>query len=111
MSEINFYISEFLKALSDQTRLDILYLLQKKPRTSADLQELLDKSQSTISQHLKILISNNLIHFEKKDKENLYSITDQDTINFLADVISFVIQKNKEKLEPFINSDRRDILL
>ena len=110
MSEINIYISEFLKAISDQTRLDILYLLQKNPRTSTDLQDLLDKSQSTISQHLKILITNNLIHFEKKDKENLYSIIDEDTTNFLSEINSFVIQKNKEKLEPFINSDRRDVL-
>ena len=59
MSEINTYISDFLKAISDQTRLDILYLLQKEPRTSADLQELLDKSQSTISQHLNLYVLNN----------------------------------------------------
>ena len=110
MSEINIYISDFLKALSDQTRLDILYLLQKKPRTSNELQDLLEKSQSTISQHLKILINQNLIRFDKKDKENLYSIIDEDTINFLSEVNSFVIQKHKEKLEPFINSDRREVL-
>ena len=110
MSEINFYISEFLKALSDQTRLDILYLLQKSPRTSTDLQDLLDKSQSTISQHLKILITHNLIQFEKKEKENIYSIIDEDTINFISEVNSFVIQKNKERLEPFLNSDRREVL-
>lgn len=111
MSEINTYISDFLKAISDQTRLDILYLLQKEPRTSADLQELLDKSQSTISQHLKILITNNLIKFEKQDKENLYSIIDDDTSNFLSEINSFVIQKHRERLEPFIDSDRRDVLL
>jgi len=110
MNEINIYISDFLKALSDQTRLDILYLLEKKPRTSTDLQEELNKSQSTISQHLKILITNNLICFEKIDKENLYSITDKNTSIFLAEVHSFVIKKNKEKLEPFIDSDRRDVL-
>ncbi|TFG13768.1 MAG: ArsR family transcriptional regulator [Promethearchaeota archaeon] len=110
MNEISNYISEFLKAFSDQTRLDILYLVQKEPRTSADLQETLQKSQSTISQHLKILISNNLIIFEKKDKENLYSIKDSATSNFLSEVNTFVIQKNKEKLEDFIDSDLRDIL-
>lgn len=111
MSEINTYISDFLKAISDQTRLDILYLLQKESRTSADLQELLDKSQSTISQHLKILISNSLIKYEKQDKENLYSIIDDNTSNFLSEINSFVIQKHKERLEPFIDSDRRDVLL
>ena len=77
MNEISGYISDFLKAISDQTRLDILFLLQKEARTSADLQELLNKSQSTISQHLKILYSNELISYEKKDKENLYSIKDK----------------------------------
>jgi ArsR family transcriptional regulator len=110
MNEISNYISDFLKAFSDQTRLDILYLIQKEPKTSAELQEILQKSQSTISQHLKILISNNLIDYEKKDKENLYSIKDIDTSNFLSQVYSFVVQKNKEKLEDFIDSDLRDIL-
>jgi ArsR family transcriptional regulator len=110
MSEISGYISDFLKALSDQTRLDILFLLLKEPRTSADLQELLQKSQSTISQHLKILFSNELISYERKDKENLYSIKDVQTSTFLSEINSFVIQKNKEKLEDFIDSDLRDIL-
>jgi len=110
MNEISNYISEFLKAFSDQTRLDILYLVQKEPKTSADLQEILQKSQSTISQHLKILISNNLISFEKEDKENLYSIKDSATSTFLSEVYTFVIQKNKEKLKDFIDSDLRDIL-
>jgi DNA-binding transcriptional ArsR family regulator len=84
--------------------------VQKEPKTSTELQEILQKSQSTISQHLKILISNNLIDYEKKDKENLYFIKDIDTSNFLSQVYSFVIQKNKEKLEDFIDSDLRDIL-
>ncbi|TFF89504.1 MAG: ArsR family transcriptional regulator [Promethearchaeota archaeon] len=110
MNEISNYISDFLKALSDQTRLDILFLLQKEPRTSADLQELLDRSQSTISQHLKILYSNNLISYEKDKKENLYSIKDTQTSNFLSEINSFVIQKNKERLENFIDSDLRDLL-
>jgi len=110
MSELNNYISEFLKALSDQTRLDILFLLQKETRTSSDLQEILQKSQSTISQHLKILLTNNLISFEKKDKENLYSIKDLETSNFLTEISSFVIRRNKEKLEDFIDSDIRDVL-
>lgn len=110
MSEISSYISDFLKAISDQTRLDILYLVQSEPKTSAELQELLDKSQSTISQHLKILISQNLVSFEKKEKENLYSIKDAETSNILSEINTFVIQKNKEKLENFLDSDVRDVL-
>ncbi len=110
MSDINSYISDFLKALSDQTRLDILFLLQKEGRTSNDLQNILQKSQSTISQHLKILLSNNLIIFEKKDKENCYNIKDLDTSNFLSQINSFVIKKNKEKLVDFIDSDVKDVL-
>jgi len=56
---------EFLRILADQTRLDILDLLRYKEKTSSEIQTALEKSQSTISQHLKALSNKNLIFFDK----------------------------------------------
>ena len=54
MSELIQYIAEFLKVLSDETRLNIIELLRtEKQRSAKEIKDALDKSQSTISQHLK----------------------------------------------------------
>jgi len=47
MSEIKIEIIEFLRVLGDQTRLDILDLLQHEKKTSLQIQKKLNKSQST----------------------------------------------------------------
>jgi len=65
MSETKKDFIEFLRVLADQTRLDILDLLRQKKKTSSEIQTVLIKSQSTISQHLKVLTNKNLIHFER----------------------------------------------
>jgi len=63
MSENKTQFIEFLRILADQTRLDILDLLQHEKKTSLQIQKKLNKSQSTISQHLKALTNKNLIIF------------------------------------------------
>ena len=55
MSELKKDIIEFMKILADQTRLEILDLLNHENRTSSQIQSTLNKSQSTISQQLKVL--------------------------------------------------------
>ena len=64
--------TEFLKALSDSIRIEILHLLRQKSLNSAELQEELGRSQSTISKHLSMLYENNIITFDKID--NLRSL-------------------------------------
>ena len=61
-------MKEFIKvtkALSDPTRVKILKMLQKKMLCVCEIQAALDRAQSTISKHLKILEDAGLISFEK----------------------------------------------
>ncbi|OED29551.1 helix-turn-helix transcriptional regulator [Methanosphaera sp. WGK6] len=58
--------SEKLKALSDPTRLKIIYLLGNGLKCTCAIQEVLQKPQSNISHHLKILKNAGFITSEKE---------------------------------------------
>lgn len=110
MSELNIYIIEFLKILSDDTRLRILTLLKAGEKTQDEIVTTLNKRQSTISQQLKTLQSANLIEAEKKDR-NYYRIKDPFVFKVLASIQSLVINLNKEKVKALTNLDIIDTLL
>ena len=130
MREIRKLIVEFLKIIADQTRLEILQLINKEEKSSSEIQEILNKSQSTISQHLKILKNNGLIDSfqkeimleienpKKKNQKNTilnpikyYKIKHQEIFRILADIQSFVINTNKEKIKGLRDLDVFDTLL
>jgi len=90
MSELKKETIEFLKLLADQSRLDILDLLYHEKKTSSEIQSALKKSQSTVSQHLKVLTNKNLIIFDRIDNIKHYRIRNKDVFKLLADIRSFV---------------------
>ena len=110
MSELKKDIIEFLKVLSDQTRLEILDLLYHKKKTSSEIQSALKKSQSTISQHLKVLTNMNLIIFDRINNIKYYKIKNKEVFKLLIDIKSFVAEINKEKLQVMSNEDILDTL-
>ncbi|MFC2142889.1 winged helix-turn-helix domain-containing protein [Candidatus Aenigmatarchaeota archaeon] len=57
-----------LKALSTDTRQDIVKLLSKRPYTASELSKLLKKHVTTITEHLEILEKSGLI--KRKDSKN-----------------------------------------
>jgi len=115
MSEIKKFTVDFLKVVADQTRLDILNLLQNSELSSSEIQDKLKKSQSTISQHLKILDNSNLIVIEpRKEGKKLikyYIIKDHRIFKLLSEINSFVVKINKEKLVDLRDLDVVDTLL
>jgi DNA-binding transcriptional ArsR family regulator len=101
---------EFLKVLADQTRLDILDMLQKKRSTSLEIQTALEKSQSTISQHLKMLSSLNLISYDKIDNIKYYRASNVEIFKLLIEIKKFVVNINKEKFMDLRDEDILDTL-
>lgn len=69
-------LSEVFKAMSDPTRLKIIYLLSKHPLCVYDIAEILDMSQSAISHQLRILRGLRLVKFKKEGKHAIYSLDD-----------------------------------
>lgn len=105
MSELKKETIEFLKLLADQSRLDILDLLYHGKKTSSEIQSALKKSQSTISQHLKVLTNKNLIIFDRivlnKKTIKHYKIRNMEVFKLLAEIRAFVAR---------INMNNEDIL-
>jgi ArsR family transcriptional regulator len=110
MSELRKYTVEFLKLLGDPTRLDILDLLQNSEKTALEIKIALDRSQSTISKHLNMLVENDLIDFEKKDNVKYYKIENSEIIDLINVVNTIVLNISKKKLKDMQKADIRDIL-
>ena len=111
MSELKELTSDFLKVLVEPTRLDILKLLRDNEITQVDIQNKLGIAQSTISQHLKVLINNNLIITEKKENRvKYYKIKYPEFYELLSNINSFVVKINKEKFVDVRDLDVIDTL-
>ena len=98
--------SSILKAIGDQTRLELLELLIDGEQTSSMIQEKLNKSQSTISQHLKTLIDANIITFKRGSRIRYYRIENRKFLDLLMNIQSFVIEINRHWTLNFFNHDK-----
>jgi DNA-binding transcriptional ArsR family regulator len=70
-------------ALSDPTRICILYLLAEGGRFVNEIAELLDAPQPTISRHLRVLRERDLVHAERQGTAVCYSLADKRIIQAL----------------------------
>ncbi len=83
--------SEKLKALSDPTRLKILFLLQANEYScTCALQNALDKPQSNISHHLKILKNAGFIKSQKEGTWVLNKLVDPEIPELLKTLIDII---------------------
>ncbi|MFW9820093.1 MAG: ArsR/SmtB family transcription factor [Candidatus Thorarchaeota archaeon] len=110
MSELRKYTVEFLKVLADPTRLEILNQLRNSEKNSSEIQNEVRKSQSTISKHLKMLVDNNLIEFERKENIKYYKIKNIEIFTVLSQIHSIVANINTEKLKGLRDVDIYDTL-
>ena len=67
-------MSMVFKALSDETRREILKLLSKKDMSAGEISEHFNMSKPSISKHLEILREAELISSERKGQFIIYSI-------------------------------------
>jgi ArsR family transcriptional regulator len=83
-------MKEFIKvtkALSDPTRVKILKMLQKRVLCVCEIQSALDRAQSTISKHLKILEDAGLIVYQKDGLWVNYEMADGTQSPYAASLI------------------------
>jgi len=82
-------IAKRFRALSDPTRLRILYELRERGEASVgELTEALDTSQQNVSKHLSTLHSEGFIARRKEKTRALYSISDQGVLDLCERVCS-----------------------
>ena len=76
-------LSKIFKALSDQTRLRIVELLEKKKICACEFVSLVKKAQPTVSQHLRILENSGIVKSRKEGKMVIYSLTNPKIIDLI----------------------------
>ena len=81
--EISQLEADFCFALSDPTRILILYALNESPRNVTELTNGLGISQPSASRHLKVLRERGLVHTVKQGTTVTYHISDERLIQAL----------------------------
>jgi DNA-binding transcriptional ArsR family regulator len=85
-----------LHALTDETRLEIVSLLRHgEELCGCDLEKMIDKSQSTLSRHLKKLTDADIISARKEGVKVLYKIKDPHIYKLFAN-IDYLIKRNEK---------------
>lgn len=80
-------VSQTFKALSDPTRIKILYLLSQKPYSVNEIAENLDLLQSTVSHQLRFLKNLRLVKYRREGTTMIYSCDDEHVMNLLKQTI------------------------
>lgn len=76
-------ISQLFKALSDETRTRILYLLQDRELCVCDLADILGMTLPAISHHLRLLRTMRLVKFRREGKQAYYSLDDHHVVQLI----------------------------
>jgi len=85
--------AKVFKAIADPTRLEIIEFLKKGEKCQCEIHPELEKSQSTISQHLKILIDCGIIEMRRDGQKKIYSIKEPDILQMI-ELIDDLITKH-----------------
>ena len=75
--------AQVFKAIADPTRLEIIEVLKEGERCQCEIHPELEKSQSTISQHLKILIECGILRMRRDGQKKMYSIKESDVLKMI----------------------------
>lgn len=86
-------LSGIFKALSDPTRLKIIYILSKSPLCVCDIANILDMSQSAISHQLRLLRDLNLVKYIRRGKLIIYSLDDDHVLMLFEQGLNHVKHK------------------
>lgn len=84
---------DVLRALSDETRLEILDVLGAKEMIVNDIAENCRVSRPTISHHLQILKRARLVNSRKEGKEVIYSVNMATMTSLAGSILNFVAKK------------------
>lgn len=85
-----YLLSNMFKALSDSTRLKIIYILAKSSLCVCDIANILEMTQSAISHQLRILRDMNLVKFKREGKLVIYSLDDEHVLELFEQGLDHV---------------------
>lgn len=86
-------LANTFKALSDSTRLKIIYILSKSELCVCDIANILGMTQSAISHQLRLLRDMKLVKFRKEGKLVIYSLDDNHVLGLFEQGLDHVKHK------------------
>lgn len=85
-----------LRALSDETRLKLIeYLRHGNEICVCDIEQVFDKTQSTLSRHLKTLTDADILESRREGNKKLFKVKDTQVFKLLA-IIDNLIKRNEK---------------
>ena len=76
-------LSELFRAMSDETRTKIIYLLSEQELCVCDIAHLLDASLPAVSHHLRLLKIMRLVKSRKEGKQVFYTLDDDHVLSLI----------------------------
>ncbi|MBJ8107539.1 MULTISPECIES: ArsR/SmtB family transcription factor [Bacillus cereus group] len=112
-NEMQQFKADFFKALSHPLRIGILELLSEGEKSVNEMQTILNKEGSAVSQQLSVLRSKNIVVGTKDGKRVLYSLRDPMIVdllvvakrifnNHLIDTISMLEELDETERAPIV---------
>ncbi|MFX1573657.1 MAG: ArsR/SmtB family transcription factor [Promethearchaeota archaeon] len=105
MDDLTEAASEFLKILSDPYKLEIIKYLKNGEKTSKEIEDSLQISQSYTSQQLKQLQKTGIILYKRNGSIKKYFIKNYNIFRVISAINSFVIELHKKKFQKLVTSD------
>ena len=85
-------LSMFFKAISDETRIKILYSLSRSKMCVCDLAALLGMTASAISHQLRVLRQAELVRSEKQGKVVYYMLSDNHVNTVFSNALEHIME-------------------
>lgn len=79
-------LAKVFKILGDESRLKIVFSLFNKTLNASDLLKMLKIEQSTLSHHMKLLLSSKIVTSKRKGKFIYYSLN-KNLMNYLSFIL------------------------
>lgn len=86
-------LSELFKALADETRTKILYLLTQRELCVCDLASVMDMSLPAVSHHLRLLKTMALVRTRREGKQVFYRLDDAHVVNLIEQAREHYIER------------------
>ena len=94
--------AELFKVLGNESRLWLIRLLGKEPRTVGALTEVTGMSQPLVSQHLRTLRQAGLVTATRQGKAVIYTLADEHVIHIVADALVHVQEPVHVQNQPLL---------
>lgn len=88
-------LAQFLRALSDPTRIKILFLISDKEMCVRQVAELLDMTEAAVSHQFRVLRMNGLVKRIRKGKEICYRLNDSHVNRIMEQGCEHLYERSK----------------